>query len=82
MADKLCACGLSFTPNSYRQARCNACRFAPSLNPRNKITEEDVRVIRADTRFDGDSMRHARRYGITVSCVWRIVHRETWRHVS
>lgn len=34
MKAKRCACGALFTPNSYQQKRCDACRFDPTHKPR------------------------------------------------
>ena len=48
-------------------------------NGRAKITEDDVRRIRADTRIAGEI---AKEYGITETAVRFIRKRQTWGHVS
>lgn len=46
-----------------------------------KITEQDVRDIRAAQKA-GESMRGlARRYGLALSTIEAIVHRRSWNHV-
>lgn len=50
-------------------------------NGRAKLTADQVRAIRA--RYNGNNAKTmAREYGIGQMTVWRILHRETWRHVQ
>lgn len=48
-------------------------------NPRAKITEDDVRAIRADSRYQAVI---AAEYGISQTGVGRIKNNLTWRHVT
>lgn len=82
MDDSLCACGATFTPNSYRQTRCNTCRFAPSPNPRNKLREIDVRVIRQQIVPGANLAAIGREYHVTRNNISHIKARRIWRHVS
>jgi hypothetical protein len=45
------------------------------------LTAEQVRAIRADAAAGARVTHIARRYGVARPTVWRIVQRETWRHV-
>jgi len=47
--------------------------------PFSKLTEDEVRAIRADTRAQ---VRIAAQYGIGQSAVSSIKRRETWKHVT
>ena len=47
---------------------------------RAKLTEEDVRAIRAAVREDGKVL--AARYGVNEQCISKIRNRRTWRHVK
>ena len=44
-----------------------------------KLTEDDVRAIRRDTRTTKEV---AYDYGITIAQVWRIRNRRQWVHVQ
>lgn len=43
-----------------------------------KLTEEDVLNISRDGRQQSVI---AKQYGVTRQCIWRILHKETWRHL-
>jgi hypothetical protein len=77
-----CACEEWFTPNSYRQIKCNACRFAPHPHPRNKLRESDVIVIRQSLTPDINLSKLGREYGVHPSNICHIKARRTWKHVS
>lgn len=52
-------------------------------HPRTRLTETDVRAIRAAYAAGGVSQKTiAGRYGITQGAVFQIVNRFTWRHVE
>lgn len=78
----ICSCGSDFTPNSYRQTRCNECRFAPAKHPKAKIKESDVRVIRQRFKSKDHPSVIAADYGIHRTEVLHICAHRTWRHVS
>lgn len=46
-----------------------------------KLTDDDVRFIRANCKRRGDQRRMARRFGITEANVTVIVKRKGWKHV-
>jgi hypothetical protein len=57
-------------------------------NSRARLTEADVREIRrryaegGGGNVGGISQRElAEEYEVTRCCIWRILHRATWRHV-
>lgn len=52
---------------------------AGSRSNGSKLTAETVRAIRSD---GGTLPEIARRYGSTQSNVWRILRRETWKHIK
>ena len=49
---------------------------------RRKLTEEAVRSIRnqADNGVTKDVL--AKVHGVTVTCIWNIIKRNTWKHVA
>jgi uncharacterized protein YjcR len=55
----------------------------PTREPRAKLNENDVRVIRADYAA-GKWNQHdlAYIYGVTASTVSAVIHRHTWRDVT
>jgi hypothetical protein len=53
-----------------------------SLNGLAKLTEDDVRTIRATPITHGVQMALARRYGVSHSVIRNVLSRKTWRHVS
>jgi hypothetical protein len=63
-----------------RTARIGAPPQRGSAHHAAKVTEDDVRVIRAEYQpgLGGVLMR---RYGITQAALWAIVNGRTWRHV-
>lgn len=48
------------------------------LHPLAKLTEADVRAIRADDR---PSTAIGREYGVSQTCISRIKTRDTWKHI-
>jgi ribosomal protein S27AE len=46
---RVCACGIRFTPNNYKQTRCNACRFGRQLE---NIPLKKRFCVRCGTVFD------------------------------
>ena len=44
-----------------------------------RLTEDDVRAIRADSR---DNATIGRQYGVTTTTIWQIKHRKRWQHVA
>ena len=54
-------------------------------NPRRKISEDDVKVIRAEYRFhsrEHGTVALARRFGLTSATVLAIIKRRLWAHVK
>jgi len=50
-------------------------------NAQSKLTEKEVLEIRL-ARSNGETLESiAKRYGVTLSCIWNIAKRKTWRHV-
>lgn len=48
-----------------------------------KMTDDDVRELRRSyAAHEASQPELAKRFGITQSSVWAIVHRRTWRHVT
>lgn len=51
-------------------------------HPAAKLTEADVRAIRAAYAADEADMRTlARRYGVAYMAIFEAIHRKTWKHV-
>lgn len=47
-----------------------------------KLTEAQVREIRKDHEENETSaIVYARRYGVSLSCIYSVINRESWRHV-
>jgi hypothetical protein len=82
VVDQQCACGQWFAPNSYRQVRCNACRFAPSEHPKAKVSEKDIPVIRARLKAKESASVIAGDYHVHRTNILHIGARRTWKHVS
>jgi len=55
--------------------------FKGSKNPHSKLTEDQVKTIRLEFMRGITGVELAERYGISSSCVSRIVIRDTWPHV-
>jgi HNH endonuclease len=53
-----------------------------SNHGRAKLTEDDVRTIRRLVAEGTPQNVLARRYGVTTTILWLLVHRRTWRHVE
>ena len=52
------------------------------LNPRARLTADDVRAIRRETRKAGTSRSAlAARYGVSIAQISRVVHGSRWKHV-
>ena len=51
-------------------------------NPSAKITEDDVKDIRAASVGNGKLQELATRYGMTVDGIYKIRSRQSWRHVN
>lgn len=47
-----------------------------------KLTEEQVRAMRAVPLAHGVVSALARQYGVSPSCVWNVMHGKTWKHVT
>lgn len=47
-----------------------------------KLTEEQVRAIRADHAAGVEGVALAQRYGVSQTCISRIVLRRSWRYVQ
>ena len=47
-----------------------------------KLTEEDVRKIRKLYKKDKNYSKLARKYGVEINCIKRIILRQTWKHVE
>ena len=57
-------------------------RFGES-NPASKLTSNIVLAIREEYRHErGQQRRLAKKYGVTRSTIWLVVHRKKWRHVA
>lgn len=57
-------------------------QFVGSVNGQSKLTEDNVREIRAKYETGGWTMDElAKRFGVTRSNVYQVVHRKTWKHV-
>jgi hypothetical protein len=63
-----------------RSWRCGTSRRGEE-NPSAKLGAEEVMAIRKLWQKRGDLTRLARNYGVSLSQVWRIVHKESWSHV-
>lgn len=46
-----------------------------------KLTENDVRHIRINGKVIG-AKQLAKSYGVALSCIYKIINRETWKHVE
>jgi hypothetical protein len=58
----------------------NACKGERCHNA--KLTEDDVRYIRANYVPRSDSARRlAKQFGISYAMIFRVVNRESWKHV-
>lgn len=51
-------------------------------HPKTKLTEEDVKAIRAAPRVRGMKTKLANIYGVAQITITRIINREVWRHVA
>lgn len=69
------------TSNGADRAR-HGTALVGERNHRHKLTEDDVRAIRAAYAGGEQQRSIAARYGITHPNVGYIVRRETWRHVT
>jgi hypothetical protein len=49
-----------------------------NLAPANKLTEDDVRTIRAASAAGEKQVPLANRFGVTQSTIWAIIHRRAW----
>lgn len=49
-----------------------------------KLTEEDVRSIRRDyvPRANGGTLALAKRYGVSRTAIWNLLHGVSWKHVQ
>lgn len=47
-----------------------------------KLTDQDVREIRALLSAGATQQRVAGMYGVSQSAVWKIAHRERWAHIE
>ena len=52
-----------------------------TTHPRAKVTEEQVAEIRKRYR-PGLGRSLAREYGLTQNSMWKLIHGETWKHVT
>jgi hypothetical protein len=57
-------------------------RREKTFRPRSVVTPDIVVAIRAEHAAGASALSLSRKYGLSDSCVCRIVHRETWRHVA
>jgi len=53
-----------------------------SDHPLSKLTEKQVRIIRRVVAGGGSQAALARRFSVSHSLVWSIVHRRSWKHVK
>ncbi len=53
-----------------------------SANPQAKLTEEQVRIIRAERAAGVPLQTLADRYGVVISLISRAASRKIWRHVA
>lgn len=51
-------------------------------NNRAKLTEDDVRAIRAAYEAGASTRVLAKQYGLNQSAIWRAVSRKSWKHVE
>jgi hypothetical protein len=80
MPQRQCGCGAWYQPQTWSQKRCNICRFAPSPNPRAKLSETDIPVIRRRYFVEGHTAgRIARDYGMARSTIYAVVQEQTWQ---
>ncbi len=47
-----------------------------------KLSEDTVRVIRAEVERGASQASLARHYGVHKQTIWRVVHGKKWRHVQ
>lgn len=64
-------------------ARNRAFAFGPNENPQSKLTESDVRAIRASyTGVRGQKAEFARTYGVSKPTIAAVLERRTWAWVD
>lgn len=65
-----------------RKGRANPGRQHGETNPSAKLTSEAVRSIRVEC--SGGSMQKAlaKKYGVTPTTIYQIVHRRIWKHLT
>jgi hypothetical protein len=51
------------------------------LSPISKVTEADVRAIVAAVEQGATQSSQARKYGLSVPHVYRLVHKQSWKHL-
>lgn len=51
-------------------------------HPNARLTEDDVRAIRARAAGGETQRTIAASYGITQSTAWAVIRRTTWRHIN
>jgi hypothetical protein len=52
-----------------------------SKNPSSKLKEEDILCIRSVTAYRGYLPKMAKKYNVSISCIWSIVNRKHWAHI-
>ena len=85
--DRCARCGTTDVPHAGR-GLCRQCIRDPkgghrqgASHPRAKLTDDQVRWIRAEAAAGRTPTEIAREVGLRQTTVWKIVHRETWRHL-
>ena len=67
---------------NHSDRRAHGTHPAGVQNPRSKLTDEKVRMIRSMyARGQGNTYQLADKFGVYVSTVQKLINRETWKHV-